>query len=570
MMGGSRTSRVMILGLDGATWTLLRRFARDGTMPNLSSFLERGCSTELISQVPPVTATAWSSFVTGLNPGKHGVFEFLLRKKALVEEARSPHNIFGEVPVNSELRDGIPIWVLAGEAGMKSVVKGVPITYPPDTIEGVMLSGFLTPFGKRDFTRPPEVLDEIEARFGPYKLYHRQVYSKRGISDVLDELDGVLDFDINVTRYLMGRTDWNLFISHFWGTDRASHELWHLLDESHPRHDEDEARKYGPRLRAFYSSLDEGLRQIIEAAPDADVIIASDHGFGPIHTYLSFNMWLVNQGLLKLKSGVMTSLKRMSYRLGLTPTLLYRLSMALGLAKYRLSGGFHSRQRMQMLIHRFFLSLADVDWRRTRAYSRGNYGQIYINLKGREPWGAVEPGADYEAARNEVRDRLLEVTAPGTGEKLFERVYFREEIYEGPYVDEAPDIVFVPKDMAYKALGTLDFTSGNFMDPVRGNSGDHRLNGIFLGLGPSFVKGSEIEPLSILDIAPTVLYLLGLPIPRAMDGKIAEAALSDERLRLSEPEYVDREVLGRVGAGRMSPEDRDDIKRRLEGIGYIG
>ena len=569
-MGDSPARRVVILGLDGATWALLRGLAADGTMPNLASYLEAGSSADLITQIPPVTATAWSSFVTGLNPGKHGVFEFLLRKKGLAEEARSAHNPFGEVPVNSALRDGMPIWDLAGEAGLKSVVKGVPITYPPSRIEGVMLSGFLTPFGRRDFAQPPEVLDELEREFGPYRLYHRQVYSRRGVADVLDELDGVLDFDVKVTRYLMKRIDWSLVISHIWGTDRASHELWHLLDESHPRHDREEARKYAPRLRAFYADLDRGLGEIIEDAGDASVVIMSDHGFGPIHTFLSFNIWLVDQGLLRLKRGVMTSVKRAAYGLGLTPTLLYRLSMALGLAKYRLSGGFHSRQKMQMLIHRFFLSLADVDWPGTRAYSRGNYGQIYVNLKGREPWGSVQPGAEYEAVRREVRDRLLETVDPATGEKLFDRVYFREELYEGPYLDEAPDVIFVPRDMSYKALGTLDFTSGNFMDPVYGNSGDHRMNGVFLGLGPGFGRGRRIDPLSILDIAPTVLYLLGLPIPRAMDGRIAETALDEGYVAQNKPEYVDKEVLGRIGIGRMSSEDRDDIKRRLEGIGYIG
>ena len=487
-MIGPRSPRVMVLGLDGATWALLRRFAGEGIMPNLASFLKRGCSADLITQVPPVTATAWSSFVTGLNPGKHGVFEFLLRKKGLAENARSAHNPFGEVPVNSALRDGIPVWDLAGEAGLKSVVKGVPITYPPSKLDGFMLSGFLTPFGRRDFVEPPELLDELEAEFGSYRLYHRQVYSKRGVSAVLDELEGVLDFDIKVTRCLMDRIDWSLFISHFWGTDRASHELWHLLDEKHERHDRAEAARHGPRLKAFYSSLDEGLGRIVEHADDANIILASDHGFGPIHTYLSFNMWLVNQGLLRFRPGMMTWLKRQTYKLGLTPTLLYRLSMAMGLAKYRLSGGFHSRQKMQMLIHRFFLSLADVDWSRTRAYSRGNYGQIYVNLRGREPAGSVEPGAEYNAVRNEVRDRLLEVVDPATGERLFDRVYFREELYEGPYVEEAPDIIFIPRDMGYKALGTLDFTSNNFMDPVYGNSGDHRMNGIFLGLGQNQVQ----------------------------------------------------------------------------------
>jgi predicted AlkP superfamily phosphohydrolase/phosphomutase len=568
-MAASGMRRLMILGLDGSTWDLLSRFAGDGTMPNLAALLERGVSSDLVTMIPPVTATSWTSFFTGLNPGKHGVFEFLLRRRGISEREVSQRNPFGEIPVNSTLRDGKPIWELLGDAGMTSVVVNVPITYPPEKINGCMISGFLTPFGRRDFVHPPSVLDDIESKFGPYRLYHRQVYSKRGVGPVLDELFDVLDFNVKVARHLMRQFDWNLFFAHFWGTDRAQHELWHLIDEGHPRYNFKEGRKYGPRLKAFYGALDEGLGEIVEDAGDANIIIASDHGFGPIHAFLSFNMWLLERGYLSLRKDAATLLKRLTYSLGLTPVLFYRLSMALGLARHRLSGGFHSRQRMQMLLNRFFLSLANVDWARTRAYSRGNYGQIYVNLKGREPQGAVEAGSEYEEVREAIKEDLLSTVGPD-GQKMFERVYFREEIYDGPYVDEAPDIVFLPEDMRNKALGTLDFTSRHFRFPVHGNSGDHRMEGIFLGIGEAFEVGKRLEKMSILDIAPTVLYLLGLPVPKGMDGRVATEALRESLIGQHPVEYTDVELLGRARGRALEQSDSEDIKRRLEGIGYIG
>jgi len=566
--GGTR--KVLVLGLDGATWDVLAPLAADGTMPFLRGLLERGAVADLASLIPPVTATSWSSFVTGLNPGKHGVFEFLLRRKGLSQAAVSARNPFGEVPVNSTLRDGLPIWDLAGRAGLKSVVIGVPITYPPSQMNGLLIGDFLTPYGKRDFTWPLSLLGDLEARFGPYKLYHREVYSRRGIGRVIDELFDVLDFNVKVTRHLVKNAEWNLFISHFWGTDRIQHELWHVLDPKHPRHDKAETKRHGPRIRQFYSRLDSGLADIVADAGDCELVVVSDHGFGPIHTYLAFNVWLIEHGYLHLKRGAGTLLKRAAYRSGLTPVFFYRLSMALGLARLRLSGGFHSRQRMQMLLNRFFLSLDDVDWSRTRAYSKGNYGQIYVNLKGREPWGAVNPGEEYRKVRDSIRADLLATTDPAGGGKMFDKVYFREEIYAGPYVDEAPDVVFLPADMKYKALGTLDFTSSTFAFPVYGNSGDHRLEGIFLAAGPSFRKATRLGRLSIIDVAPTLAYLLGLEVPRQMDGKVIEEAVAEERLIEYPVEYADVELLGRAAGRGLTDEDSEDIKRRLEGIGYIG
>jgi predicted AlkP superfamily phosphohydrolase/phosphomutase len=182
----------------------------------------------------------------------------------------------------------------------------------------------------------------------------------------------------------------------------------------------------------------------------------------------------------------------------------------------------------------------------------------------------VEPGTEYDEVRSSIKEDLLSTRDPESGNLMFDRVYFREEIYQGPYVDWAPDIVFLPADMRDKALGTLDFTSNRFAFPVYGNSGDHRMEGIFLGMGPAFETGKRLGARSILDIAPTVLYLLGLPVPKQMDGKVMIDALGQGLLNERPVQYTDTDLLGRARGAPLSEGDSEDIRKRLEGIGYIG
>lgn len=568
-MSSAGIKKVLILGLDGSTWDVFIPLSEEGVMPNLKSLLQQSSWGKLISVIPPVTATSWSSFCTGLNPGKHGVFEFLLRRKGISEKLVSRSNPFGEIPANSTLRDGKALWVLADESGLRSIVIGVPLTYPPEKINGLIIGDFLTPLGKRDFVEPPSVLDELERLFGPYKLYHRQVYSRRTVKKVIEELHDILDFNLRVALHLMKTQDWDLFFLHIWGTDRAQHELWHLLDPDHPNHDPSEANTFAPLLKDFYRKLDEGIAMLLDQAGNGSKIIASDHGFGPIRRFFNMNVWLLENHYLDLKKDLATFLKSGIHNAGMTPVLFYRIAMALGLAKHRLAGGFHSRQRMQILLNKLFLSLNNVDWEKTWAYSRGNYGQIYINLKGREPFGIVAEGSAYEKLRQELREKLLSIQ-DADGNQIFDRVYMREEIYKGPYVDEAPDIVLLPKDMSDKALGTLDFTSNRFLFPAYGNSGDHRLEGILLAMGEPFRKNYRFNQISIIDVAPTIMHVLGIPIPRQVDGKVAIELFNQDYLRENPIKYSDNQVLGRARGRLFSPDEIDEVRRRLEGIGYVG
>ena len=177
-------------------------------------------------------------------------------------------------------------------------------------INGLMIADFMTPRGRRDFTYPAPLLAEIEEEFGSYRLHLSQTYAEGNVGAVLDELFDELEYKAKVAEYLMTRYEWDAFFQYFWGTDRIQHELWHIIDDEHPRHNKEEARLYRDRVYEYFSRVDEIVGRLIElAGADPLVLIASDHGFGPAHKYCSLNIWLLQEGFLKLKPDVVTRSK---------------------------------------------------------------------------------------------------------------------------------------------------------------------------------------------------------------------------------------------------------------------
>lgn len=553
--------RVLIIGLDGITFDTFDPWMEEGVLPYMANFRDAGVHASLDSIFPPITAPAWASFMTGMNPGKTGIFEFLYSRSSS----------FDFSPVNATVRDGVPLWDILTREGKEVVVIGVPVTYPPDKVNGTLISGFLTPQGARDFTHPRELLDEIEKEFGPYPIYHKEVYQKGKVDRVIDEANHILRYRRDMTLKLLKDQDWDFAITYFEGTDRMQHEVWHIHDESHPHSTPKEVKRYKDKVLGFYREVDETVRLLTEAVDDGEttVIIMSDHGFGPIHYYLNLNVWLMEQGFLRLKRDAFTRLKQLIFKMGITPAFGYRTAMKLGLAGLRLSKGVGGRNVLFDMINKIFLSLENIDWEETKAYSKGNYGQIYINLKGREPFGSVDP-AYYENVVEEIKAGLREIPDP-LGGKLMKEVFHREERYTGPYVERMPDIFFKPANMVYKALGVVDFTTSHFIEPTFGNSGDHRMNGVFLAKGAAMdVHDKRMPEISIMDVTPTVLHALGLPVPTDMDGKVIEGAfrpdwLKENPVRTREPyERADKSQL------ELSAEDNRELIDRLKGMGYVG
>ncbi len=505
--------KVLVIGLDGATFYLLLPLLQKGELPFFSNFLKDGVYTTLQSTIPMFTPTAWSSFMTGKNPGKHGVIGFFAR------ESNSYNTI-----TSTSRRRGEDIWTILSKNGKKVVVINVPFTYPPKEVNGCMISGSETK--SEDFVYPSSLKREIESIVGKYPLHSTYAY-REGKEDIfISEIFQLTEIRAKTALYLMNRFVWNFFIVVFEGTDNLQHALWKYLDPSHILHNPEKSEKYRKAFLSYLKRIDQISSELAyNAGENATVIIMSDHGFGPLYKYININTWLSKLGLLKLRRRLRTRIKYLLYLAGITPFGTLNLLSKLYKGNIRIRGG--SRERYSRLLRRLFLSFLDVDWKKTKAFSWGSMGQISINLKGREPMGMVNPGEEYEQLRNQLIKDLYKLKDSNTNICVIEKVFKKEEIYNGPLVNTIPDLVCIPRQ-GYIYLEELDFPSNSITIPPKWLSGTHRPEGIFMMKGPQIKRGVQVENIvKIEDLAPTILYLLETTIPSDMDGKVIVEAFKE-------------------------------------------
>lgn len=547
-------SHVFVIGLDGATFNLIHPFITRGYLPNLKKLIESGSWAELSSTIPPVTASAWTSFMTGKNPGKHGLFDFMQRRKSSYDLA----------PVSSFDRDAKAVWELASEAGKKCIVMGVPVTYPPTPLNGLMVTGMLTPRGASDYTYPAELKEEIAQAIGEYVVYSDEVYSKGRGHIFLDALHYSIQQRAKTAAYLLHKyDDWDLGILVFPETDTVCHGLWWAYDETHHQHTQEDAEQLRNGIRDVYRDLDAYIGELVASLPpDTTVLVMSDHGHGPLRNFLYVNNFLKECGFLEIKDALASQVKNIAFQAGLTPRTAYGMLLNLGLGKLRRT--MDKRRGGRGLLKRFFLSLNDVDWTRTRAYSIGYIGEVHINLKGREPHGIVEPGAEYERVREDVMAALRELALPD-GSPLIEHMWKKEEVYQGAHLQDAPDILFFPKNLETIAFGDFEFGSNKVLEPSYGVSSSHRMNGILIGNGATIQANAAVSNPGLMDLAPTILHLLGLPVPRDMDGRVLTEMLQET----PEVEFGGSGELERARGGGYSDEEEAEVVERLKDLGYL-
>ncbi len=550
--------KVLIIGLDGGTLDLILPWVKEGHLPALGRLIEQGASGPLQSTFPPLTGPAWSSFITGKSPGRHGVMEFFFRKNGTYQQVLN----------NRQNIDGKSLWKIISDSGHEVGIMGVPLTYPPEQVNGFLVTGLLTPPNRRDFTYPQELLAEIEENLGVYRLRHDEKYRPSNPQPFLDEQYAILQNNTDAALYLINNKPWDLFMVHILGTDRIQHEFWHVMDESHPHHDPIERQRMGNVILDFFKEVDASVNRILEMAGDANVIVMSDHGFGPVHKFINFNVWLLQQGYLVLNRDISTRLRYILFRLGFNYSVLGHLILKLGLGKQAKEVG---RARREDLQRRFFLSLSDVDWNRSRVYSMGNFGQIYINLKGREPQGSVSPGIEYEELVDELRQKLIEMVDPDNGLPVIERVFRGEDVYEGPYIKQAPDLIFFTRKMEYKAMGLSDFSSHKVFEPVYGTTGHHRMNGLLICQKQGvFVEGKKIQEARIQDLVPTILYMMNKAIPQDMDGKVMLDLFTPEFKENHVVKFADSEGFhGESTPNDLSNDEEAELMTILRDLGYV-
>jgi len=536
--------KVIVIGLDGATFNILDPLLEKGLLPNLAGLIEEGTRGILSSTLPPMTAPAWASFMTGVNPGKHGLFNWRTRFQDTKETWVSTNNIHSA-----------KLWDILSEAGHRVGVMGVPLTYPPQPVNGFLVSGMLTPNKEVEYTYPLSVKQEVEEMAQGYVIdvdiegENRDLGTTRGIESLLRELEEATEKRTRATMHLWRRVRPTLLVVFYEMPDRIQHGLWRYADLSM------ELSSEADRLRrelvmSSFASLDRAIGEWVRIADsNTTIFLMSDHGFCFQDSRLYLNRWLAEKGFLKYKSGVLGA------RRGLRRTM-------------RHIKGFLPRR--WFMYSRGLVDTASVDWPNTLAHAgMPTEYAIYINLEGREPQGVVRPGKAYLSLREDIRQELLGLTDPRTGRSVIKEAFLREEIYQGPYVDSAPDILF---QLEPGYLATHTSASGDFVQDVSSEGrGCHAKEGIIVAAGPHIAQGRAIAEAHIIDLAPTILHVVGLPVPKSMDGRVLSELFTpqfqEERPVTFEESRSKEEPKSHKGV--YSTKEESAIEERLRGLGYL-
>jgi predicted AlkP superfamily phosphohydrolase/phosphomutase len=591
MSSKKENEKVLVIGLDGATPDLLFKWAKEGRLPTFAKLIDNGVTGALESTVPPRTCPAWLSFKTGKNPGKLGAFDFFDRKPGTYEIRYGAN--FQSIDSNS-------VWDILGERGKKVGILNVPFTFPPREVNGFIVSGWPIPQGAI-FTYPNNLQSEIDIRAGKRQGIDRTIHMAtwRWFSDEDEFLEGLYQFtewETKATKHLMSKYNWDFFVTIFSGTDVIQHFFWKHTDPKHPLYEPKKAEKYGNEILKYYQKIDGIIEELLKDIDDNTwIIIMSDHGFGPFYDIFNINEWLKEKGFLEIRERSHNFLSRLMRKIfqarKRTFDLVVSFAHGLGMlgiyyfitdnstilrALITRARGLLEGSTFKQSMGSTYPSLEEigVDWSKTKAYSfgTGGTGNIYINLVGREPQGIVKSGKEYREVRDRLIEELKNFAASYPNRKIDIEIFKKEEIYHGKYLDQAPDVLILMNkgetridcSFGHGGLFTHDLTI------VRDNA-IHRMEGILLVKGPGIKKGVRMDQARIIDIAPTILYMMGSPIPSDMDGKVLTSAFATSYLK-SKPvmhEKVTRKPRARGPKYEWSGEDKEALKKRLKSLGYI-
>lgn len=562
----SQSPRLLIIGLDGATFDLIRPWAAAGKLPNIARLLAQGSSAPLRSVPNQNSAPAWSSYATGKNPGKHGIFYFDERIEGT----------YNKRYLNGGFRQGESWWMIASHAGLRVGVVNVPMSYPAEPVNGVMLAGLDAPgVDSPGFSHPPELIGELQAKAGDYIIEPGiPSYMKMGRRDLAERaIFEAEEKRLAYVRYLMTTRPWDIFHVTFTSTDAAHHFFWKDMDPAHPEHDPVEAERYGDTIERVYRQADAIVGELTALAPDAAVMLMSDHGGGFNQRGAEYlNDWLASIGLLHYldQDGSRSNAAARLKQAALTPAkwaynLVDRtLPREAKLKLVRLLPGV--RERMEMA-----LTFGNIDWSRTKAYAYGARDDLWINLQGREPGGIVSP-AEYEALRDEIIAKLHASRDVLDHGPVLAQAIKREDVYFGPNLHKSPDIIIRWQETRV-IRGIYLPQPGQPPPPVPPlspnlNNGGHRLHGIFVMAGPGVQAGQQFTEGVLWDLAPTILHYAGLPVPDDMDGRVLTEVFTPQWL-------AEHPVQTMAGAGETArgvdygAEEQALIDERLRGLGYV-
>jgi predicted AlkP superfamily phosphohydrolase/phosphomutase len=532
--------KTLLIGLDGATFTVLDPLMERGVMPYLRSLVDGGVRAPLRTIVPPLTPPAWTSLMTGKRPGGHGVFDFFQKD--------SPDSEYFGFASSQNVR-GATIWSVASDHGKRVISLNFPLMFPPPAVDGYVVPGGMMPWRQlRLGCHPPGLFDRLKTLpdFEPKELALDMKLEVKAIDGAAaEEYRDWIELHtrreqrwFSVLRYLVEEEEpADLVAVMFDGPDKLQHLCWRFID---PAEQPQQPTPWEAEMIAlcedYFRRLDTIIRDIVAlAGPEPNVVLASDHGFGPTWDVVYVNAWLEQHGYL-------------AWRDESAPEVEGAPRVGFG----------------QMTRHVF-----DLDWERTVAYA-ATPSSMGINVVRNPPDGGARMSDErYASLTAEIAEGLLELRHPETGDAIVEDVRRRSEIFAGPYEELGPDL-------------TLELANGAAVSILRSESlvrtlpepkGNHRPEGIFVANGPLIRTGERTPELSITDVAPLLLYALDVPVPLDMSGRIPEEALVPDELERRPPRYAaaapEQPASGPDDDVVYDSDDQETILSRLRALGYV-
>jgi predicted AlkP superfamily phosphohydrolase/phosphomutase len=574
-----KSPKAVIIGLDAATWTLIRPWIAEGGMPNLAKLMKAGVSGRLQSVLPPITPPAWTSFMTGKNPGKHGIFHFV----------ETEWNGYSMNYANGGSRRSPTVWKLFNAAGFSVGTMNIPFTYPPESLDGFQISGLDTPSPNSPFVHPPALKRELVDYFG--KINHDVRFlgfmsTDRRRAQVLSEMEEIDKQWAAIALYLLEHHPQDVMMFVFMSIDTVQHYFWQYMDRSHFLYDPKAEPRFGNAVRQVYERLDAVTGRLIKKLPDdTTVFIVSDHGGGPVVDRTVFlNRYLHQLDLLHYSRSRTDGRRgrfgrrRIGSKILRAGYSLLRKSLS-SRQKSRLAEMFPGLRKQAELA---YTSFVNIDWGRTKAYCSEVLAappSIWINLKGVKRAGIVEP-ADYKILTDFIIEKLGELKDPRTGKPIIARVYRRDELFHGPFSSEGADLIldWWSEDSLFSTQPSFRKDKKKPAVMIREHrpsedsewGGTHRLNGILVGRGPALKTAAEIEDAQLIDLAPTLLYLLGVPVPEDMDGKVLTNALRSDFLAVHKLQAGDASGISETRrSSGYTEEESTKVEERLRALGYL-
>lgn len=523
-------SRVLVIGWDGADWRILDPLLDGGALPNLAALIRRGGRAVLKSVVPTHSWSAWPSFLTGVDPADHGVYDILESRGGM---KRQFPVTFRSIKERTFLHD-------LARAEVETVMVNVPLTFPTPQVRGKLVAGGVLPKG-RDFTHPASLAHELRQAGVPFPINGMSWTTFRNRPDALvDEAVELVRARQRATEHLLDTTDWRVAVAVFVAPDRLQHCMSQYVSSDHPSYAQASTTKLAGRIRDVYRLLDEGLGRLVErAGPDDLVLFMSDHGMQSCTRAVHMDHLLADFGFLEFSA---TNAIFGPMQWGPVRAAARKVYDTLGL---------HGKVALPQ----------SVNWARTRAYTsvRTTGEGINVNLAGRESDGVVDP-ADFERVRDEVAERVASFVDPVTGKRPVARVLRREEVFKGRYAAEAPDLLLEPTPLYSLTHAKTTIEAADWL------SGDHRIEGVLAAAGgPVSVDAFPAEA-RLVDLAPTILAAAGAPASVRHSGGALEAVVG---------RGVD--LAADVGGGPAAGEDllglnemeAEEVEDHLRGLGYL-